>query len=104
MECANTKLHRQTFIVYILRCSDGSFYVGHTHDINERVQVHNNGLRAAWTAARRPVVLLYQEHYPTEAEAVARERQLKGWSSRKKLALIENDTRTLKALATRRVR
>ncbi len=104
MESADAQSHGHSFIVYIVRCSDGSFYVGHTHDVDERVQAHNDGLGAAWTAARRPVVLLYQEHYPTKAEAVARERQLKGWSSRKKLALIENDTRTLKALARRRVR
>jgi predicted GIY-YIG superfamily endonuclease len=92
------------FFVYILRCSDGSRYVGHTLDVQERVKAHNDGRGAWWTACRRPLQLLYQETFDTEQKAVARERQLKRWTHSKKLALINDDWGTLKAFAKRRTR
>jgi predicted GIY-YIG superfamily endonuclease len=92
------------FFVYILRCSDGSLYVGHTADINERVRAHNDGWGAFSTAWQRPAELLLQEWRQDEREAVARERRLKLWSHQKKLALINGDWATLKDLAQRRVR
>ena len=88
--------------VYILRCVDGSFYVGHSMDVNERVLDHNSGRGAAWTRCRTPVVLAYQEPFPTEAEAVARERQLKRWTHAKKLALVEGNLARLKELSKSR--
>lgn len=91
-----------SFFVYILRCCDGSLYVGHTSDIAERVKVHNDGQGAAWTACRRPLVLAYQERHPSEAQAVARERQLKRWTQAKKVALIDGDKAKLRSLAKRR--
>ena len=90
------------FFVYVLRCSDGSLYVGHTSDVAERVKVHNNGRGATWTACRRPVVLVYHERHPSEVKAVARERQLKRWTQAKKVALIDGDKAKLKSLAKRR--
>ncbi len=92
------------FFVYILRCNDGSLYVGHTVDVQKRVEAHNDGRGAVWTACRRPVELLYQETHDTEQKAVARERQLKRWTQIKKLALIRGDLASLKARAKRRVR
>ncbi len=92
------------FFVYIIRCSDGSLYVGHTLDVQERVKAHNDGRGASWTASRRPVELVYQETHHTEQKAVARERQLKGWTHSKKFALINGDFARLKALAKRRIR
>lgn len=74
---------------YILRCADGSFYVGQTSDLGSRIARHNEGTAARWTAARRPVVLAYAEHFSTLAEAVARERQLKRWTHAKKAALAD---------------
>jgi predicted GIY-YIG superfamily endonuclease len=90
------------FWVYIVRCSDGSLYVGHTADVNERVKAHNDGRGAASIACRRPVELVYQESLHNEQDAVARERQLKRWTHIKKVALINGDLATLKALAKRR--
>jgi len=92
-----------SFFVYILRCSDGSLYVGHTSDVADRVKVHNDGRGALWTACRRPVVLLYQEGYASEQKAIKRERQIKRWTHDKKIALIHSDRERLKLLAKRRV-
>jgi predicted GIY-YIG superfamily endonuclease len=91
-----------SFFVYILRCVDDSFYVGHTSNVDERLKVHNDGGGALWTACRRPVVLVYSEPQPSEEQAIARERQLKRWTHAKKLALINGERATLKALAKRR--
>ncbi len=93
-----------TFYVYILRCSDESLYVGHTTDVDARLQAHNYGRGALWTARRRPVTLAYHESLPSEDKAVARERQIKRWTHAKKLALIGGDLQKLKVLARRRIR
>jgi putative endonuclease len=92
-----------SFFIYIVRCSDDSLYVGHTSNVEGRVKVHNAGGGALWTACRRPVHLLYQEKHPSEADAIARERQLKRWSHAKKLALINGHLKALKSLAKRRI-
>jgi predicted GIY-YIG superfamily endonuclease len=93
-----------SFFVYIVRCADDSLYVGHTSQLQARVQLHNDGRGALWTANRRPVHLVYQEQHPSEKAAIARERQLKHWAHAKKLALINGDLGTLKSLAKRRSR
>jgi putative endonuclease len=90
--------------VYIVQCADGSLYVGHTSDVNERVNVHNEGRGARWTAVRRPVSIVYFEPHPSEDKACVRERQIKRWSHEKKRALISGDLQKLKSLAKRRVR
>jgi putative endonuclease len=88
-----------SFFVYILRCSDGSLYVGHTADVAERVKLHNEGKGAKWTAAHRPVELLYTEPATDETSAIRRELQLKRWTPAKKLALVAGDQQQLKSLA-----
>lgn len=93
-----------SFFIYILRCADGSLYVGHTSNVEDRVKVHNDGRGALWTACRRPVTLVYQEQLPSEERAIARERQIKRWTHDKKLALIASDFGKLKSLAKRKVR
>jgi predicted GIY-YIG superfamily endonuclease len=90
------------FHVYLLRCADGSFYAGSCANVPARVATHNRGEGAAWTAARRPVELVYSESFPTRAAAISREKQLKRWSHAKKAALAIGDTELLRALATRR--
>lgn len=87
------------WFVYILRCRDRSYYVGHTEDVPARVQCHQDGRGAAWTAARRPVLLVFQEQHPSETAAVARERQIKRWSRQKKEALIAGNPNALKTLS-----
>jgi predicted GIY-YIG superfamily endonuclease len=84
--------------VYIVRCADGSLYVGHTDDLSRREQTHNEGRGARLTAARRPVVMVYAEEHSTSHGAIARERQLKGWTRAKKEALVAGDLALLKRL------
>ena len=74
--------------VYILRCADGSFYVGTTHDLYRRLTQHQSGVGAGYTATRRPVEMVYAEEHSTIRSAKDRELQLKRWSRLKKEALI----------------
>lgn len=76
--------------VYILRCADGSYYTGLTKKgIEARVWEHNNlPDEKSYTAKRRPVELVFSETYERIVDAIGRERQIKGWSRRKKEALI----------------
>jgi|KBSSwiStaDraftv2_1062776.scaffolds.fasta_scaffold2996796_1 predicted GIY-YIG superfamily endonuclease len=84
--------------VYILRCSDSSLYTGQTDDVEQRLSRHNDGIASRFTARRRPVTLVYTESHATRAAAAARERQLKGWTQRKKEALIARELGLLKLL------
>ncbi|HUE78474.1 MAG TPA: GIY-YIG nuclease family protein [Sphingomicrobium sp.] len=79
------------FWVYLLRCSDGSYYAGHTDNLEGRIWQHEQGLCCDWTARRRPVVLVWCEAVPTREEALAFERRIKGWVRAKKEALIAGD-------------
>ena len=75
--------------VYMLRCADGSYYVGSTKQaVEARVWEHNNLPIDGYTTKRRPVTPVFAETYERITDAIARERQLKGWSRRKKEALI----------------
>jgi putative endonuclease len=75
--------------LYILRCADGSYYVGTTRKaLEERLGEHNAGLYDGYTARRRPVTLVFAQHFDTITDAIAAERQVKGWSRAKKEALI----------------
>jgi predicted GIY-YIG superfamily endonuclease len=86
--------------VYILRCADGAYYTGSTRDSLEmRVAQHNDGTFGGYTARRRPVLLVYHEEFEQITDAIAAERQLKGWSRAKKEALIRGDFASLHALA-----
>ena len=89
----------EAWYVYILRCADGTYYVGHIRDVASRLELHNVGRAASHTAARRPVHLLYSEPHPSRQAAADRERQLKRWSHAKKTALIERDVALLHRLS-----
>ncbi|MCE5301015.1 MAG: GIY-YIG nuclease family protein [Spirochaetia bacterium] len=84
------------FLVYILKCSDDSYYVGKTTSIKRRITEHVTGKGGSYTSKRLPVELQYLEKYNEERNAVAREIQLKGWSGKKKQALIDDDLKILK--------
>jgi len=84
---------------YILECSDGSFYTGSTIDLARRFRQHQNGEGANHTKKRLPVKLVYVETYPRIDTAFYREKQIQGWSRRKKLALIENNKEKLPELS-----
>jgi tRNA/rRNA methyltransferase/putative endonuclease len=90
------------FYAYLLRCSDGSYYVGHTDDIDHRMAQHITGETGGYTAKRRPVELVWSETFPTRDEALAVERQIKGWSRAKKEALIAGDWDRISVLARNR--
>lgn len=92
------------FHVYILHCVDGSYYVGHTDNLERRLAMHAQGKLDGYTAARLPVELAWYEDAGSRENAIVRERQLKGWSRAKKRALIEGDWDKLRALARRRSR
>ncbi|WP_068031873.1 GIY-YIG nuclease family protein [Rhodoplanes sp. Z2-YC6860] len=88
--------------LYILRCSDSSYYVGTTRaDLEVRVAQHNAGLFGGYTATRRPVALIFSQHFESITDAIETERQVKGWTRAKKEALIRGDWDRLKLLARR---
>lgn len=77
--------------MYILECSDGSYYTGSTWDLDRRLWEHQNGLGAKHTAKRLPVTLLYCEECERVEDAYIREKQIQGWSRKKKQALMAGD-------------
>ena len=89
--------------VYILRCSDGSYYVGSVRgSLERRIDEHNAGKYGGYTSARLPVSLVYSQDFERITDAIAAERKLKGWSRAKKEALIAGDFDRLKDLARSR--
>ena len=87
--------------LYILRCADGKLYTGLTRrEVDERVSEHQQG-RSAFTRTRRPVALIFSEHYPQITAAIDAERRIKGWTRAKKLAYVAGDFERLSALAQR---
>jgi putative endonuclease len=88
--------------LYILRCADGSYYVGVTRgELKKRVNEHQAGGFDGYTAHRRPVALVYQQEFERIEDAVRAERQVKGWRREKKEALIRGDYAALPVLARR---
>ena len=80
------------YYVYILKCSDGSYYTGSTNDLSIRLMHHQQGVAPySYTAARRPVELVWSEEVESFYEALTHEHQIKGWSRAKKEALIRGD-------------
>ncbi len=78
---------RPIYVCYIVRCADGTLYTGVTTDIGRRVEEHNAGNGARYTASRRPVRLVWTEAHPDRAAAQRREAQIKRWSRPRKLKL-----------------
>ncbi|MCP5352420.1 MAG: GIY-YIG nuclease family protein [Chromatiales bacterium] len=85
--------------VYIVRCADGSYYTGSTHDLGKRLWEHNAGLGANFTRKRRPVTLAYCEECDWVEDAFRREKQIQGWGRKKKEALIASELERLRELA-----
>jgi len=83
------------FVTYMLRCSDDSFYIGHTDNIEQRLSLHQSGKINGYTAQRLPVKLVWMERFHNRHEAFVVERKIKGWSRKKKAALINNDWETI---------
>lgn len=89
--------------LYILRCSDGSYYVGSTRDALEgRIAQHNAGTFEGYTASRRPVELIFSQWFDRITDAIENERKLKKWSRVKKEALVGGDFQSLRLLSKRK--
>ncbi|MPZ49123.1 MAG: GIY-YIG nuclease family protein [Dehalococcoidia bacterium] len=91
-----------SFHAYLLRCSDGSYYAGHTDDLDARFFAHQNGTFRGYTYTRRPVELVWYQDFASRDEAFQNERGIKGWSRAKKEALIRGDWGRIAALAALR--
>ncbi len=87
----------KTYYVYIVLCSDDSYYIGVTSNLEQRIIQHNSGYDdKSYTYTRRPVVLQHQEEFSNVDQAIEREKQLKNWSRKKKSALIEQNDEKLR--------
>ena len=85
--------------MYILHCSDDTYYVGSTKNLNRRIHQHMSGNGAKHTRKRLPVKLVYVEYYEHVYLAFRREKQIQNWSHKKKTALINMDCEKLHLLA-----
>lgn len=85
--------------VYIVKCSDGSYYTGSSKNIEKRIVEHNLGLGGDYTRLRRPVKLVYSEGFENYMDAFNAERRIKKWSRKKKEALINGDFNELVRLS-----
>jgi putative endonuclease len=97
--CLSVLLKPMSFWAYMLHCGDGSFYVGHTDDLDCRIAQHLSGEFGGYTSTRLPVKLVWCDEFPSRYEALSAERQIKGWSRAKKLALIRGDWNLIRGLA-----
>ena len=85
--------------MYILKCINGAYYVGHTDNIDKRMSEHNLGLiSGCYTKNKWPLELVYLEVFSTRDDAFHAERQVKGWSRKKKEAFIQSDWDKIKEL------
>ena len=89
--------------LYILLCADGSYYTGTARrGLEQRVVEHNSGAYGGYTAQRRPVKLVFSQWFERITDAIAAERQVKGWSRAKKEALRRGEFQRLSELSRRR--
>jgi putative endonuclease len=91
---------QKSYFVYMLLCDDGSYYIGISNDPDRRAGEHNAGTDPrCYTFTRRPVRLVYSTEFYEVEEAIAFEKRLKGWSRKKKAALVRGDWDTIVALS-----
>lgn len=93
-----------SFWVYILRCADGSYYTGHTDNLELRLGQHKTGAVGGYTSTRLPVELVFSQEHATREEALSSEQQIKGWSRKKKEALMRGDWDEISRLAVCRAK
>jgi len=90
------------FIVYMLQCFDGTYYIGITNDVERRIGEHQQGVDpSCYTFLRRPVICVWSESFKYVRDAIRCEKHLKGWSHNKKSALVRGDWKLIKALSKR---
>ncbi|HZT12184.1 MAG TPA: GIY-YIG nuclease family protein [Candidatus Baltobacteraceae bacterium] len=89
------------YYVYMLLCADGSYYVGVTSALDERLWQHENGyFEECYTYTRRPLKLVHCSQFSEVADAIDWEKRLKGWSRAKKRALANDNWPTIRAIVT----
>lgn len=94
------KYNHKYYCVYILKCADSSYYTGVTNDVERRLAEHEEGYHPeSYTYSRRPVELVYADYFTNPKQAIAFEKQVKGWTRAKKEALIAGDWNKIKTLA-----
>lgn len=88
------------FWVYIVKCADNSYYIGHTDNIEQRLAQHQQKyFPGCYTATRLPVTLAFSQAFPAREDALAAEQQIKGWSRKKKEAMMAGDWEKVSRLA-----
>ncbi|QNQ09924.1 GIY-YIG nuclease family protein [Sphingomonas alpina] len=88
-----------TFWAYMLHCRGGTFYVGHTDNLEHRINQHQSGAISGFTRTYAPATLVWSQQFPSRIEALEAERRIKGWTRAKKLALIRGDWSLISRLA-----
>jgi putative endonuclease len=88
-----------SFWVYILKCADGLYYTGHTDNLEKRIGEHRSGAFGGYTSTRLPVELVFSQDFSSREEALTSERQIKGWSRKKKEAMMRGDWDEVSRLA-----
>ena len=93
----------KAYYVYILICTDNSYYTGVTNNIDKRLNEHNHSLdKKSYTYSRRPVEIIYHETFQNPNDAIMWEKRIKGWSRKKKEALIKGNYDKLKSLSNQK--
>ena len=93
-------MYNSGYVVYIVECSDKSYYTGVTNDLDNRLYQHNSGFfKKAYTYSRRPVKLKFFDVFPDPLQALSFEKQIKGWTRKKKEALMRDDWEELVRLS-----
>ena len=88
------------YYVYIIKCSDNSFYTGITNNISRRFEEHQNGLnKTCFTYKRRPLELIFHQEFNNVEQAIYFEKKIKKWSAKKKFALANGEYNLLQILA-----
>lgn len=87
------------FWVYILKCADNSYYIGHTDNLEIRIAQHKAGECPGYTVSRLPVELIWLQEFNSREESLSAERQIKGWSRKKKEAMMRGDWAEVSRLA-----
>lgn len=90
----------KTYVVYILECSNDSFYTGITGNFDKRLNQHQQGyFKQCYTYKRRPLKVSYYIEFTNVIQAILFEKKIKGWTRAKKIALTNNDFDTIQLLA-----
>ena len=91
-----------SFWAYMLHCQGGTYYTGHTDNLERRVAGHQHGLVKGFTSDKLPAELVWSAEFPSRLEAISAERRIKGWSRLKKMALIRGDWDEISRLARKK--